>query len=212
MRPRQSRISNHISRVKLLRPSSPTNVSNTLIQIWMEHFHKGSQLLSLTLQKDGECLHHLGVLICVMVQWSHARSSMQSITSTAPSATRRAAPPPKKNQQVQEDRSHWSNAALGLFPPALSCSRKRETHVHLIMLSVRFQVYDYTCCRKHVCLKACLCHVVVCQWSSSWRLCRATHGLPCSGTGDPPVCHRVQGDSVAKRQPFFVWVWVLLES
>ena len=23
---------------------------------------------------------------------------------------------------------------------------------------------------------------------------------------DPPVCHRVQGDSVAKRQPFLVWM------
>ena len=40
-----------------------------------------------------------------------------------------------------------------------------------------------------------------------------------SGTGvpwvcpcrDPPVCHRVQGDSVAKRQSFFVRLLVLLE-
>ena len=31
-------------------------------------------------------------------------------------------------------------------------------------------------------------------------------GCPCR---DPPVCHRVQGDSVAKRQPFCVLVGVL---
>ena len=52
-----------------------------------------------------------------------------------------------------------------------------------------------------------------------WSLLWATHGLPCRvpvyrgcPCRDPPVCHRVQGDSVAKRQPFFVWLLVLLES
>ena len=36
-------------------------------------------------------------------------------------------------------------------------------------------------------LNACLCLVVVCRWSSSWKLRRATHGLPCLGTGVPWV-------------------------
>ena len=46
--------------------------------------------------------------------------------------------------------------------------------------------------------RPCLCRVVV-----SWSLCRATHGLPSRALvyrrcpcRDPPVCHRVQGDSV----------------
>ena len=45
---------------------------------------------------------------------------------------------------------------------------------------------------------------------------RATHGLPCRAPvyrgcpcRDPPLCHRIQGDSVAKRQPFFVCVGVV---
>ena len=56
---------------------------------------------------------------------------------------------------------------------------------------------------------ACLCLVVVCRWSFLWSLlwpCRALvyRGCPCR---DPPVCHRVQGDSVAKRIP---WLCVLI--
>ena len=39
----------------------------------------------------------------------------------------------------------------------------------------RFSIPDHC---KHVCLDACLCPVVCCRWSSSWRLRRATHGLP----------------------------------
>ena len=46
--------------------------------------------------------------------------------------------------------------------------------------------------------------------------CRATHGLPCLGTGvpwasllGPLVCHRVHGGSVAKRQPFVVCIGVV---
>ena len=66
---------------------------------------------------------------------------------------------------------------------------------------VRFQVYDYTCCLKHVLtqdlsLSCCRSSVVV-----SRSLCRATHGLPFRAPvyrgcacRDPPVCHRVQGD------------------
>ena len=49
---------------------------------------------------------------------------------------------------------------------------------------------------------------VVLSFVVSWKLLRATHVVPLSGTGvpwvsclDPPVCHRVQGDSVAKSQP-----------
>ena len=68
----------------------------------------------------------------------------------------------------------------------------------------------------HTCflLKACLGLVVVCQWSS----CGACVGPPTAflrgGTGVPwvsarPVCHRVQDDSVATRQPFFVLVGVM---
>ena len=54
----------------------------------------------------------------------------------------------------------------------------------------------------------------------SWKLLWATHGFPVRALvyrgcpcRDPPVCHRVQGDSVAKRQPLLcVCVLVLLES
>ena len=73
--------------------------------------------------------------------------------------------------------------------------------------------------RKHVCLETGRCVVVVCPWSSSQRSMWATHGLhnrapvirgcPCR---DPPVCHKVQGDSVSKRQPILVWLLVCSES
>ena len=72
---------------------------------------------------------------------------------------------------------------------------------------------------KHVCLDACLCPVVCCRWSSSWRLRRATHSLPpwrhqCTvcvlpgPTGGPPVCPRVQDDPEGKSQPFLVWLFL----
>ena len=52
-----------------------------------------------------------------------------------------------------------------------------------------------------------------CLWSSRGSYSRAAHDLPCSGTGvpvslpGPTMCHRVQGDSVAKRQPLLCVCW-----
>ena len=86
-------------------------------------------------------------------------------------------------------------------------------------MNVRFQVYDYACFLKarltqRLSWSCCRLSVVV-----LWNLLWATHSLPYRAQvfrgcpcRDPPVCHRVQDDSGAQRQPFCVWLLVLLES
>ena len=81
--------------------------------------------------------------------------------------------------------------------------------------SVRFQVCVSTCFLKaHLSQRPCLCHVV------GGRLVELVSGHPRPSSAealvycgcpcqDPPVCHRVQSDSVAKRQPFCVLVGVV---
>ena len=82
-------------------------------------------------------------------------------------------------------------------------------------------MYDYKCLTAPVCENTFDSRsvFVVCRWLSMWTSSWATHGLPCRAPvyrgcpcRDPLVCHRVQDDSVAKRQTFFVWWLVLLES
>ena len=71
--------------------------------------------------------------------------------------------------------------------------------------------------KNHVCLDACRCRTVGCRRSSRGRSCGPPtafprtapvyHQCPCR---DPRGCHRVQDDSVAKRQPIVVLVGVLM--
>ena len=80
---------------------------------------------------------------------------------------------------------------------------------------VRFQVYDYTCCCIARSTQGLSLSCGRLTEGVSWNWLWATHGLPCRALvyrgcpcGDPPACHRVQGDAVAKRQPFLVW-WLV---
>ena len=85
------------------------------------------------------------------------------------------------------------------------------------MCFVRFQVCDYTCFLKAHWSQD-LVFVVLSFVGGSLVELVSGHprpssveallyrGCPCR---DPPVCHRVQDDSVAKRQPFFVLVGVV---
>ena len=84
-------------------------------------------------------------------------------------------------------------------------SKKKETNINLcVQICVRkvfstllppckatcmIPMYDYTCCWEHVCLKACLCFVVVCRWSSLWSLLWATHGLSSVQREKKPCSH-----------------------
>ena len=74
----------------------------------------------------------------------------------------------------------------------------------------RFSIRDHC---KHVCLDACLCPVVCCRWSSSWRLRRATHGLPFRARvyrGCPAWTHRCAPEcrmTLSQRaNPLSCWV------
>ena len=79
---------------------------------------------------------------------------------------------------------------------------------------VRFQVYDYTCfVRAHLTQGLSLsCCGLSSRGGTSGHPrppsveALVYRGCPCP---DPPVCHRVQDDSAAKRQPFFVLVGVV---
>ncbi len=96
-----------------------------------------------------------------------------------------------------------------------SLSPKTAVAVFMILIerNVGWQVSVCTCFLTHIWLKICLCLVVVC------RLVEVTSGPRPSSMealvyrgfhcGDPPVCHRVQDDSVAKREPFFVLLGVV---
>ena len=72
---------------------------------------------------------------------------------------------------------------------------------------------DCTCLWKHIWLKVCrvgsrLVELVV----GHPRPSQSGTGVPWVSLPGPTVCHRVQGDSVAKRQPFLLRLLVLLES
>ncbi len=83
----------------------------------------------------------------------------------------------------------------------------------VIERNVGWQVSVCTCFLKHIWLEICLCLVVVCRLVEVTSGPRPSsmealvyRGCPCR---DPPVCHRVQDDSVAKREPFFVLLGVV---